>query len=135
VDTPDLSGSAKVASQETAHAGQILTYTLRLHNHGLRPAKATFIDPIPSLSTYVPGSAWASSGQLDTSSETLSWSGSIPAAEAVDLSFQVTISPAAASLYLHNRASLNDGWGDVSPLEAATWVEARALLPFAGRQE
>jgi hypothetical protein len=93
------------------------------------------IDTIPPLSTYLPGSAWASSGQVEDSAEELRWSGPILADEAVILGFEVIISPTAASLYVHNRATLDDGSGDVRPLEVATWVEARALLPFVAWQE
>jgi uncharacterized repeat protein (TIGR01451 family) len=135
VAMPDLSGSAKVASHERAHGGQVLSYTLHLRNQGLHPAQATLIDPIPPLSSYLPGSAWTSDGQVEASAERLLWSGSIRAEEAVTLGFQVIVSPTAASLYAYNRASLEDGEGNVYPLEAASWVEARALLPFVARQE
>jgi uncharacterized repeat protein (TIGR01451 family) len=135
VDTPDLSPSTKVASVPVAMPRQALAYTLRLTNAGLQAAQARLTDPMPPYSLYVPGSAWASAGVLTPTAEALGWAGSIGPGQAVTLTFQAWISPSATGLYVLNRAHLDDGWGDLRPLEVATWVEGRLFLPlvFKGR--
>jgi uncharacterized repeat protein (TIGR01451 family) len=134
INTPHLATSLKLVSTELGASGQVLTYTLLLRNDGLRPAPARLMDPTPHDATFLPGSAWASSGLLTPTQEALSWSGSIPVNEPVTLSFAVTISPTLAGRYVLNRASLDDGWGDVLTLEAHTWVLKRLFLPLVLKQ-
>jgi uncharacterized repeat protein (TIGR01451 family) len=130
INTPHLATSVKTASTELGTPGQVLTYTLFLHNDGLRPAPAQLIDPTPLYATSLPGSAWASSGLLTSTLEALFWSGSISVGQPVTLSFPVVISPTLTGRYVLNRASLADGWGDVLTLEAHTWVAMRLFLPL-----
>ena len=134
INTPELAASAKMASTEVGIPRQVLTYTLLLHNEGLRPAPARLFDPTPHYATTVPGSAWASSGLVTSTHEALFWSGSISVGQPVTLCFQAVISPNLAARYVLNRASLVDGWGDVRTLEAYTWVVARVFLPLVLKQ-
>jgi uncharacterized repeat protein (TIGR01451 family) len=134
INTPHLATSVKMASTEPATPGQVLTYTLFLYNSGLRPAPAQMIDSIPLHATHMPGSAWASSGMLTSTHEALYWSGSILVGQPVTISFPVAISPTLTGRFMLNRASLADGWGDVLPLEAHTWVTARLFLPLVLKQ-
>jgi uncharacterized repeat protein (TIGR01451 family) len=130
VSTPDLSGSLKVASVETAGPAQVLTFTLTLRNSGLRQAQASLVDPIPGRTVYLADSAWASSGLLTSTAEALLWAGSVSTGQVVTITFPVWISPTAVGLYVLNRASLDDGWGNTHPLEASTWVEVHVYLPL-----
>ena len=130
VDSPYLGGSAKVVSTGISPPGRELTYTLSLQNNGLQPAEASLIDPIPANTSHVPGSGWASSGLLTSTEEILVWSGTLGAGEAVTVAFPVTIDPTIEGFYVHNRASLTDGWGATIPLEAHTLVEVRLFLPL-----
>jgi uncharacterized repeat protein (TIGR01451 family) len=132
--TPDLSASSKVSSAAIAQSTQALTYTLALQNDGLRSAQAQLIDFIPLHTVYLPGSAWASSGLLTSTAEALLWTGPIPVGEAVTITFPVVISPTAAGSYVLNRASLDDGWGEVRSLEAYAWVEVQVFLPLVLKQ-
>jgi uncharacterized repeat protein (TIGR01451 family) len=134
IDTPNLASSSKVASAQVGAPGQILTYTVSLRNDGLCAAQAHFVDPVPPYAISLPGSGSASSGQLTVTTGGTTWSGLIPAGQAVTLSFPVLISQSLAGRYIYNRAFLDDGWGDRRPLEAHTWVEARILLPLILKQ-
>ena len=53
-----------------------------------------------------------------------------PVSELVTVTFPVVVSPTAASSYLLNRASLDDGQGDLRTLETHTWVNAHVFLPL-----
>jgi uncharacterized repeat protein (TIGR01451 family) len=130
VGTPDLSSSAKAVSASLARPSQVLTYTFALRNDGLESAQVRLTDPIPLHTSPLPDSAWASSGQVAVTDEGLLWTGAISEAEAVTITWPVVISSSAAASYVLNRGSLDDGWGDIRPLEAYTWVEARAFLPL-----
>ncbi len=130
INTPDLAGSLKAVSAQVGVPGEVLTYTLTLRNDGLRPAQAHLIDPIPPNAAYQPGLGWASSGQLTSTAQVVTWAGSIPEDQVVTLTFPAVISPSVGGKYVYNRAILQDGWGNTHPLEAFTWVEARLFLPL-----
>lgn len=133
--TPDLAGSFKVASTPIARSGQMLTYTLTLRNDGLRTAYARLVDPIPLHTLPRPDSAWASSGLLTTTAEALTWTGPVWIGQGVTITLPVVVDPTAAGLYVVNRASVDDGWSSVHPLEAFAWVEANVFLPLVFRQQ
>nr|NIV35440.1 S8 family serine peptidase [Anaerolineae bacterium] len=130
VDGPYLGGSTKIASAAIGPPGHVLTYTLNLRNDGLRAAQARLTDPIPANSSYLPGSGWASSGLLTSTEQLLVWSGTVGAGEVVTITIPVTINKVIQGLYVHNRASLEDGWGDATPLETYTLVGRRVFLPL-----
>jgi len=129
IDSPHLGDSAKVVSAELSPPGQALNYTLSLQNNGLRSTEAQLVDPIPANCTRIPGSAWASSGQLMYKANLLVWSGTLGIGEAVTVTFAVMPSTTMQAPYVYNRATLTDGSGDTVPLEAHTLVETRLYLP------
>ncbi len=136
VGTPDLCNSQMTVSADSAGPGQILTYTLRLRNTGLQIAEASLTDTIPVYASYTPGTAWASAGALTSTDDVLLWSGAISVGESVTIGFPVLVSPTSAGLYpspglyLLNRATANDGWGDLRALEASTWLRLYVYLPL-----
>ena len=130
VDSPYLGTSVKIVSAGISPPGQVLTYTLYLKNEGRRPAKARLTDPVPVNSSHLPGSGWASSGLLTSTQQLLVWSGTIGTGESVTVTFPVIISPVIEGFYIHNRATLSDGEGEMTPMEAYTLVEARIFLPL-----
>lgn len=134
INTPDLTGSIKAASAPVGAPGQVLTYTLTLRNEGLRAAQAQLTDPVPPNATYLPGTGWASSGQLTSSAEAIHWEGFIQEDQVVTLTFPALISKSPSGRYVHNRAVLDDGWGERHSLETYTWIEARLFLPLILRQ-
>jgi uncharacterized repeat protein (TIGR01451 family) len=135
VNAHELSTSVKAASALNASVGGVLTYTVTLRNQGLRPAAAQFADPVPLNAGHVPGSAQASSGFLTSTAEAVWWSGEIAMHGSVTITIPVRVGPTAAGRYILNRAALDDGWGQVQPLETFTWVEPqRVYLPVVFKQ-
>lgn len=134
INTPDLSPSVKTASAQETGPGEVLTYSLTLRNDGPQPAQAQLRDPIPLYTKPLPDLAWASSGLLTQTAEQLTWNGSISPGHTVTITYPVVISPTADGLFILNRATLDDGWGNVRSLEASTWVEARMFLPLVFKQ-
>jgi uncharacterized repeat protein (TIGR01451 family) len=86
----NLRGSHKIASKHYVASGDALTYTIRLHNSGIVSATADVTDPLPSLMSYVVGSA-TGGGIYDPDTGTLTWSDvTVPPGDSVSLSFVVT---------------------------------------------
>jgi PKD repeat protein len=98
-------------------------------------------DPIPSETSYVPGSAWASSGEVGFSEGTVTWNGDLSTAAPITITFAVT--PTAAScLPITNTALLTTGQGvNVSmsatsvitgplPSPEFSWVSSELVFTF-----
>jgi uncharacterized repeat protein (TIGR01451 family) len=130
VNAPDLSSSKKLAPSQSGLVGQILTYTLILQNEGLRATQAQIYDPIPAHTTHMPGSGRASSGLITSTGEALHWNGPISIGHVVIITFPVRIESSANSLYIYNRARLEDEWGNSHPLEAHLRAEGCVFLPL-----
>jgi uncharacterized repeat protein (TIGR01451 family) len=130
VNAPDLTRSQKHNPGSAALVGQVLTYTLVLQNDGLRDTYGQLADLIPANTTMVPDSTWASSGQVSSTAKALFWNGPLVVGQIVTITFPVTIEPSATGLYVYNRASLEDEWGDSHPLEAYLTAEVRLFLPL-----
>ncbi len=134
----DLSQSYKSASPKEAVAGNVLTFTLVLRNDGsIDAANAALSDVIPWATSYVSGSAQATSGALTMTSgvtgtlifEEISWAGTVPSGEAVTVTFQVTLTQ---GIPVMNTAILTDGYG--ASLRLTAWVNARRVyLPVVLR--
>ncbi|MFN2225007.1 MAG: hypothetical protein ACK2UY_01850, partial [Anaerolineae bacterium] len=133
IDAPDLSASAKAVSVQESTVGRVLTYTITLRNGGPASAPAELIDPWPPYTLPVPGSPWASGGQITATEHALQWRGIIPAGEDLTLRFGVVPLTTSVGLYAYNRATVDDGRGRTYPLEAYTWIEARLYLPLIFR--
>ncbi len=71
----------------------------------------------------------ACDGQITATGQGLEWRGSIPPGEETTLGVAVIPLSPSVGLYAYNRASLDDGWGQIAVLEASTWIEGRLLLP------
>jgi len=111
-DNPPLSlahhlrGSYKIASQYVVASGEMLTYTIRLHNCGPIMATATVTDPLPAEMNYVPGSA-TEGGVYDPDTRTLSWSNVLVSAmSGQSLSFVATATTVASPTFVVNRATI-----------------------------
>ncbi len=98
-------------------------------------------DPIPDEATYVPGSAWASSGAVGFTDGTLTWNGDISSGIPVTITFDVTPT-ALACLPITNVATLTTGQGSdfilsatsiiTGPLPAPefSWVSSELVFTF-----
>lgn len=94
--------SALSANRNLARPGDVITYTIVLTNYALQSLKFWVTDTLPLAAGYVPGSARASVGTVETPlSGTLVlpylvWKGAIPARQTARLSFAVTVPPQTA---------------------------------------
>ena len=88
----DLSQSFKLASAEIVSPTRQLTYTIMLNNQGSSAASGvTLTDVIPIGAAYVPGSLSGSGATYNPGQKQIEWSGVVPAAESITLSYAVTV--------------------------------------------
>ena len=118
--------SRKSASPDEAGVGDVVTFTIVLYNGGTDSAIDTVLfDAIPAATTYVPSSAWASSGVV-TDTDGISWTGTVTPDQVVTITFQVTVDEAT---FIENTAIVTDRYGTV--LNLVTWVNPRRIyLPL-----
>jgi uncharacterized repeat protein (TIGR01451 family) len=113
----DLSGSSKDVSAGRADVGDVLTYTLVLHNAGLSPSENTLLfDPIPARTTLISGSVSASSGLVSECSG-IRWAGTLTPAQPISITYRITVNEAGGIV---NTAVVTDQHGLVTRLTA--WV-------------
>jgi uncharacterized repeat protein (TIGR01451 family) len=129
VNAPDLSRSMVSVNRETATPGDVLTYTFTLYNTGPRPAQARLEDPVPLHTIYHPGSAWASSGVITRTEETLVWHGLILPGETVSIRIPLLLSASSAASFVLNCVVLDDGVNGLHRMETYTWVNAKVFVP------
>jgi uncharacterized repeat protein (TIGR01451 family) len=118
---PDLSQSNKTVSLASVEGGDILTYTLVARNRSAISATAMLTDAIPNHTTYVPGSAQASSGSMPTVQDgQVRWSGQVITGTPVVVQFAVEVTTTGLSVgdVITNVAALDDGLGNVATLDA-----------------
>jgi len=110
--TPNLTASFKAVSQETASPGQQLVYTITLRNNGKMTAhQAEVVDNIPAYSTYVSGSAAASSGLASYQSlyKRIHWAGDVAPGTDVVITFKVQLDlPLDDGVQVINGATVDD---------------------------
>lgn len=123
-----LCPSVKKVDKVTAPPGEVLTYTIALHNLGNTDfAGVSLVDPIPAHTTYVPGSV---SGGAIYRAETnqIEWGGAVTAGTSITFTFQVMLdSPLLGSTTIANIAAVNDGRGTSFTKKVATKVQAANL--------
>ncbi len=128
---PDLSASEMTVAPTSVRAGDPLAYTVVLRNTGETDATADLSDPIPAGTTYVEGSATASSGEIVYSAATnaLIWQGTIAPGVPVTLTFSVRVLPGtAANTPITNTATVDDHVNPPLALEATALVADAANL-------
>ncbi len=125
----DLSSSAKYVSPQTAKSGDVVTFTIVLSNSGTSDAVGvTLFDAIPVNTTYVAGSAQATSGEI-TDTDGITWSGTVPSNGSVVVTFRVTMGHDGS---VENVATVTDEYGASTTLTA--WVNLRRVyLPLVIR--
>jgi uncharacterized repeat protein (TIGR01451 family) len=91
---PDLSPSAKRASQPIAQTGQKVTYTVAIQNQGAPFTQTVWLtDTVPAGLSYVPGTLTATLGQPDDSlAPLLRWSDTLGDITVVTITYAVTVS-------------------------------------------
>ncbi|MFN2195645.1 MAG: hypothetical protein ACK2UW_05925, partial [Anaerolineales bacterium] len=125
--TPDLQFSSVSAPAATA-AGVPINYSVHLFNSGAQDAAgSTLIDSLPAGTAYVEGSA-TNGATYDSTNHEIEWMGTVPAAQTVDIAFQV-ISSSAGNI--SNHASIkHTSLGQPLILTNETQVAAAAQYPM-----
>jgi uncharacterized repeat protein (TIGR01451 family) len=74
----DLSTSTKSVNQTVASAGDVLTYTIRLAETAGLNGLVVLNDPIPTHTTYIPGSVTATAGTAGFANGVVTWTLTLP---------------------------------------------------------
>jgi uncharacterized repeat protein (TIGR01451 family) len=131
VDVPDLSTSTKQVDRPIAANGEPLTYTIALKNTGTLDAKmATLWDALPPHTTYITGSASASSGTITDTEGQIEWAGTVSIGSPVAITYSVLVNVPHGGFVIANHALINDGFGNVFTRTTTTLVPARVYLPL-----
>ena len=121
-----LMGSYKAASRYLVGPGDVLTYTIRLHNSGKTDVIAQVTDPVPTPMSYISGSVTLG-GQYDATTATLTWSAvTVPGGDSLSLSYAVTTPLSVMSPTLVTNVATITVGGDSFPRQARV-----LLLPEA----
>jgi uncharacterized repeat protein (TIGR01451 family) len=112
VEFPDASPSAKRVNEGQAVAGEALTYTIRVENPSTLSGTFSLRDPIPTGTSYVPGSLASTlgAGGYSPAQQAITWTGRLP------------------GTYTYANTSGNYEWGDslrhgTVPGVGFDWVE------------
>ncbi len=101
--------------------GDTLEYTVVLRNQGGPVTGVVFTDPVPALTTYVPGSLSTTKGRVDDSRapQLIVAVGDLAAGESVSISFRVTVAPGTASgSVISNQGSVDSDQTVPEPTDA-----------------
>jgi uncharacterized repeat protein (TIGR01451 family) len=122
----------KQVSRPTADFGNTLAYTLTLVGSG---APITLTDAIPAGAAYVAGSASADPafGSLVDNSTGLTWTGTLTAAAALQVTFAATVT-ATDPQAIANRARLDDGQGITERTATTIANGLEVYLPLVRKQ-
>jgi len=123
-----LCPSSKKVDKVTVPPGEVLTYTIALHNLGDTDfAGVSLADPIPAHTTYVPGSL-NGEASYDAETDQIEWDGTVAAGTSITFTFQVTLDdPLLGETTIANVAAINDGSGTSFTKRTATKVQAANL--------
>ncbi len=124
--TPNLSAAYKTVDPTVANPGQVVTYTVYLHNSGGVDGNAQLVDPIPAGLTYVPGSLIVGSGSGGYASGVITWTGSVPASSQIPVRFRATVDAAAVDgTVINNTATITDVTWNTSYQRSAAFTVRR----------
>lgn len=117
----DLSTSHQAVAPKQVAEGETLTYTISIRNTGGTAAPSVVMtDTLPTDTTYVLDSASTTSGTLQGPDPLVATIGTLPAGEAVTVTFQVTADVTGkACWFARNDAQIRSGDTD---LTRTTWV-------------
>jgi PKD repeat protein len=119
---------------------QPFSYSIYLHSPIDIPGNQ-LTDPIPPEVSYVPGSVWASSGNVTFADGAVTWNGDISAVSPITITFGVTPT-AEACLPINNNALLTTGQGPnltlsvtsiitgTPPSPEFSWVSSQLVFTF-----
>ena len=135
-----LQGSAKSVSPTLPGPGEALTYTITLRNPGPELPGVRVTDTLPSEVAYL-GDLLASVGSYGEASGVITWTGEVPAATPVIITFGATVSAGEPERFaittphaIVNTALLDDGLGNILERQATVIANGHAVhLPLVLR--
>jgi uncharacterized repeat protein (TIGR01451 family) len=108
-----LQGTTKSVYPTLPGPSDVLTYTITLRNPGPALPGARVTDTLTAEVHYL-GNLWASSGSYGEAGGVITWTGEVPAAAPVTITFGVTISEQITTPHvIANTALIDDGLGNV----------------------
>lgn len=131
VNLPILSQSSFSVNPVVAEVGNHLTYTLRVRNTGVVDGLVSVHNPLPAGISLVPGSLQASGGttSLDDG-RVIVWIIPVAVGNTATLSYTAIVTDVPPGLLLRNRATLDDGLGNVLLLDATARISNPIFLPI-----
>jgi uncharacterized repeat protein (TIGR01451 family) len=111
--------------------GDVLTYTIALHNPGPALPTVHMTDTLPSDVHYL-GNLWASAGSYGEASGVITWTGTVSAITPITITFGVTVSEQLTTpQVILNTALIDDGLGNVWQRQAVAIANGYATyLPL-----
>ncbi len=106
-----LNGTAKLIDPASAGRGDVVTYTMLIHNTGSTTATTTITDPIPSGTSYQAGSSTVDGNAIelfDAASNQIRWTGSIAPDDDRVVRFRALVDRYAI---VTNTVTIDDGTG------------------------
>jgi len=130
-----LQGSFKSVHPLLPGPGEGLSYTIVLRNPGPVLYGARVTDTLPAEIHYL-GDLWASSGIYSHVGGTITWTGSVPAAEPITITFGATVGEGVLTPQaIVNTAQIDDGLGNVWLRQAVAVANGYPVyLPLIQRQ-
>jgi uncharacterized repeat protein (TIGR01451 family) len=119
---PTLRDSTKASSLINAEPGELLTFTITLHNPIRSINNASMIDRLPSELDFA-GNLWASSGLASYADGVVNWNGAVGHSEDVVIHFDAMVDTGIISpMVIHNVAAMADGAGHTWQRHANIYV-------------
>jgi uncharacterized repeat protein (TIGR01451 family) len=107
---PDFSSSVKRVSKLTPASGDTITYTVVVHNSGDSLTQTLYLtDDIPAGLSYIPDSLSASTGEARYNSGAILWSGVLPPASTMTLTYATLVEEAEEPTTISNTAVVDAG--------------------------
>jgi uncharacterized repeat protein (TIGR01451 family) len=123
--------SHKSIAPPNPQPGETATYTIDLINSGGANTTFTLTDTFPAATTLIAGSPTVTSGALISTSQGLTWTGTISANFGLQLVFQTTVSAAIVSPTLVSNVAVVSGAGASYPLASHVLILGqRVYLPL-----
>lgn len=130
----DISTSTFVSNYPISSPGQTVRFTIFLNNQGLALPDVTMTNTLPA-GLFYQGNLSASSGVVNYSGGTITWSGVVEANSSVSIQYEAQVDPTLSGrVLLANAAQISDGQGNTFDKTAYTFVNGLATyLPLISK--
>jgi len=133
VNLPVLSRSSFSVVPAVGTVGSQLTYTLRVRNTGVADGLITVTNPLPASLALVPDTLQTSGGSVETDNRVIIWTVPVAVGETAALTYTAIVTDLPPGFVLRNRMLLDDGLGNVLPLDALARVSTAVFLPIISK--